>query len=83
MGDEDQAGDQSYFKSNGVVSSLLGREVEGEGDEPKNKNPSDGVDKKIDQVVAKNIEATEIEVKGKGEVGKEADALRITVGQEP
>jgi len=34
------------------------------------------MDEKINQMVTKNIQATEIEVKSKGKVGKETDTLR-------
>jgi hypothetical protein len=83
MGNEEETREKTNLESNRAISLLLGGKPEGKENKPKNENPCRDMDKKIDQMVTKNIEATEIEVKGKGKVGKEADALRITMGEEP
>ena len=80
MGNENEAGDEGDFECDRPISFPLGRKAEGKENKPKNKSTRSYVDEKIDQMVAEDIQSTEIEVNGKSEIGKKADGLWETEG---
>ena len=75
MDNEEEAREKSNPKSNQPISLPLRRKPEGKKNKPKNKGPCRDMNEEIDQMVAKDIQPPKIEVKGKSEIGKKADAL--------
>jgi hypothetical protein len=75
VGNEEKAREKSNLKSNRPISFLLGGKPEGKENKPKNKDSRTYMDEKIDKMITENIQATEIEIKGKSKIGKKPNAL--------
>ena len=71
MGDKDEAGKERYLVRDGSISLPERGKTEGQDEEPIQEDPRKDVDKKIDQMVAKYIELSEIVIEGEGEIGKD------------
>jgi hypothetical protein len=79
MGNEDQTGKERYLVRDGSIFLPERGKTEGQDEKPIQGNPRKDVDQKIYQMVAKDIELSEIVIEGEGEIGKETNTLFISI----